>query len=96
MTDVGAVNLIGLSIRVGGVVLLMTMVGIGFLYRRKWAAVFASIFFSYTALRLLSDFSGMQSGKNWLVVLLFVLFLLPLIGTIKYWVDLKPGGRWYL
>jgi hypothetical protein len=96
MEDMAASGFIGLSVRVGGIVVLLTMIGIGLFYLRKWAAVFASIFFSYVGIRLLYDVSSMQGGRTWLIVSLSILFLIPLIGTIRYWSTLKPGGRWYL
>jgi|SRR5688572_1784213 len=94
--DITAAEFIGLSVRVGGIVVLMTMIGIGLFYSRRWAAVFASIFFSYAAIRLFYEVSSLQGGRTWLVVSLSIFLLMPLIGTIKYWSALKPGGRWYL
>jgi len=89
-------DLIGLSVRVGGTVLFMTATGIGLLYLRKWAAVLSSIFFAYIAVRWFYDASSMASGRAWVGVSISILFLIPLIVTIKYWSTLKPGGRWYL
>ena len=83
MEDMAASGFIGLSVRVGGIVVLLTMIGIGLFYLRKWAAVFASIFFSYVGIRLLYDVSSMQGGRTWLIVSLSILFLIPLIGTIR-------------
>ena len=94
--DMPAAEFIELSVGNGGVVVLMTMIGIGLLYSRKWAAVFASTFFSYVAIRYLYFAWSNQGGRTWLAVSISILFLIPLIGTIKYWNSLKPGGRWYL
>jgi hypothetical protein len=82
-------------IRVGSIIVLLTSVGIGLLHLRKWSAVFASIFFTYYAARFLYEVYPMHGGPTWRVGFLLLLLITPLFVTIKFWRELKPGGRLY-
>jgi hypothetical protein len=82
-------------VRVGSIIVLLTSIGIGLLYLRKWSAVFASIFFTYYAARFLYEVYPMHGGRTWVVGLLLLFLITPLFVTIKFWRELKPGGRWY-
>ena len=95
MRDDMSQYVVGATVRAGSLLLLLGTIGIGFFYTRKWAAVLGSIFFTYVAIRLFYDATSLVGGRTWLIVSLALAFLLPLIGAIKFWKYLKPGGRWY-
>jgi hypothetical protein len=85
------------TVRVGAICLLLTAVGIGSLYARRWAAVLSSVFFTSLAIGLFYYSATIWYGRIWLIMFpLAILALLPLLGSIRYWKSLKPGGRWYL
>ena len=81
--------------RVGAILVLLTLCGIGLLYLRKWAAVFASAFFTYYAARFLYEVYPLQGGRTWLASLITLVLIIPPLATIKFWRALRPGGRWY-
>jgi hypothetical protein len=95
MRDELSQYVVGTTVRCGSLLLFLVTIGIGFFYDRKWAAVLGSIFFTYVGIRLFYDATALVGGRTMLIVSLALAFLLPLIGTIKFWKYLKSGGRWY-
>ena len=88
-------HLVAFCIRLVVFILLLVAIGIGILNQRKWAAIVSSIFYAFYGVRLYYDVASTASGRIWLVILLSIPFFIPLLGTIKFWRDLKPGGHWY-
>lgn len=77
--------------------LCIIVVGIGLLYRRKWAAIYFSLATSGVGLFLIF-FSILYIPFPWNLpnITLGVIVILPTIAIISTWSDLKWGGKWYL
>jgi hypothetical protein len=72
-------------------------VGIGLLYRRKWAALYFSLALSSIALWLIiASILYVPFPWNLVNITTGVILLLPPIAVIGSWSELTWGGRWYL
>jgi len=91
----GSMDLRGL-VRVCLFLVISTSVGVGLMYSRRWAAVILSLLSTGLAASLYYETYAFNYGMQFICVSITILFLIPMVATVKYWSVLKPGGKWYL
>jgi hypothetical protein len=84
-------------VRVSIFLLVSTVVGVGLLFMRKWAALLFSLFTAVIALWLIIG-SVLYVPFAWSLIniSLGIPLLFPAAVTIRSWSLLPSGGKWYL
>ncbi len=82
--------------RIGLFFVIFSVVAMGLIYTRRWAAVTVSLLFTALAVRVYYEIYVFNFGEQLIGASCTILLLIPLVATIKYWSVLRPGGKWYL
>ena len=73
-----------------------TVVGIGLLFLRKWAAIYFSLATSaHGSWLILSSIEEVPFPWNLLFICLGISLLLPALVTLRVWSQLSWGGKWF-
>ena len=76
--------------------LALLLIGFGFIFRRKWAALYFSLpLCAYGLSEAYSSIEHVTFPMNLLVMLHGLSFTLPLVITIRVWKDLTWGTRFF-
>jgi hypothetical protein len=76
--------------------LVVTIVGIGLLFLRRWAAIYFSFPLFVLGISVaLGSISQVCFPFNLLWMCEGISLMLPLIVTIRLWPQLSSGGKWY-
>jgi len=74
----------------------LTVVGVGLIFLRKWAAIYFSVpLFCYGFWLALSSIEPIRFPWNLFYVCEGISLMLPLIITIRVWSQLSWGGKWF-
>ena len=86
----------GPSIRILVSFIVVTTVGIGLLFLRKWAALYFSIpLFVFGGWIFLASIEQVAFPYNLLFMGEGLSLMLPLVVTILIWPELTSGGKWF-
>ena len=86
----------GLSIRILVSWIAVSVVGLGLLFLRKWAAIYFSLpLFLFGIWFFWTSVEDGPFPYNLLCMCEGISLMLPLVVTVRIWPELKWGGRWF-
>lgn len=87
---------LGPSIRMFVSLIAVTMVGLGLLFLRKWAAIYFSLpLFLFGTWLFWTSIEQVTFPQNLLYMCEGLSLMLPLVITARIWPELTWGGKWF-